>query len=74
VGNDLMLVLKLDPKRGIRKQFRDHAGKFQEFFLRHSLSERFPNLAARRPHSPTPPKSVRNLAEGAARHNHADKI
>src|SRR5215472_2243724 len=40
VRDDLMLVLKLDPKGGVRKQFRDHAGKFQQFFLRHSLSEK----------------------------------
>src|SRR5215471_14324261 len=40
VRDDLMIVLELDPKGGVRKQFRHHAGKFQQFFLRHSLSEK----------------------------------
>jgi hypothetical protein len=35
-----MVVLELDPKGGVRKQFRYHARKFQQFFLRHSLSEK----------------------------------
>jgi hypothetical protein len=40
MGDDLMVVLELDPKSGVRQQFRDDTGKFQEFFLRHSLSEK----------------------------------
>src|SRR5215471_15480794 len=40
VSDDLMVVLELDPKGGVRKQFRHHAGTFQQFFLRHSLSEK----------------------------------
>src|SRR5205823_5378254 len=38
MGDDLVLVFKLDAERGVRKQLRDDAGKFQKFFLRHSRS------------------------------------
>src|ERR1700730_5120134 len=39
VGDDLVLVLKLDAEGGIRQQFRHHTGKFQQLFFRHSRTE-----------------------------------
>src|SRR5262245_60566062 len=37
VGNDLVSVLELHPKRRIGQQFRDHAREFQQLFLCHSV-------------------------------------
>src|SRR3974390_3192626 len=47
VGDDLVLVLELDAKSGVRQQFRDDTGKFQQLFLRHSQPE-FVDLKAMR--------------------------
>jgi hypothetical protein len=37
VGDDFVLILELDAEGGVREQLRDDTGKFQEFFLHHSL-------------------------------------
>src|SRR5215475_2126798 len=63
VGDDLMFVFELDPERGVRKQFRHHTGKFQQFFLCHSLPWRYGNKAS------APPRKARKLAESPPSHN-----
>src|SRR5690554_2033341 len=38
VGDDLMVVLQLDPKGRVGKQFHYHAREFEHFFLCHTVS------------------------------------
>src|SRR5690606_41744608 len=38
VGDDLVIVLELDPEGRIGKQFKDHAREFEHFFFSHSVS------------------------------------
>src|SRR5690606_17449677 len=37
VSDDLVIVLELDPERGIGQQFGDHTRKFKDFFLWHPV-------------------------------------
>src|ERR1700687_3150876 len=60
VGDDFVLVLELDAEGGIRQQCRHDTGKFQQFFLRHALSEIECHAAATIALSR--PKLARNLA------------
>src|SRR6202034_464412 len=68
VGDDLMLVLELDAEGGVREQLRHYTGKFQEFFLRHSLSTL---VASRRDRDPSQRQIARKLADDGALDNRA---
>src|SRR5208282_4710153 len=60
VGDDFVLILELDAEGGVREQLRDDTGKFQEFFLHHSL----PGIAGIRLRQG--PKSGRKFARNVA--------
>src|ERR1019366_5665348 len=49
VGDDLMVVLELDAKGGIREQFDDGPRKFEQFFLRHLFPCNWTAAIPRRP-------------------------
>src|SRR4029077_6538200 len=65
VGDDLVIVFKLDAERGVREQLRDDAGKFQKLFLRHSLS----GIADRGRAGAPAAQFARNLADDGPFHN-----
>ncbi|BGE85685.1 hypothetical protein Ms3S1_21210 [Methylosinus sp. 3S-1] len=56
MGDDLVIILELDPKRRARQQLDDDTGKLQQFFLGHVV----PSYEARRRRATLHKRKARN--------------